>query len=1482
MLDFLEIDDMITKNGTVIFPKFMIEPDTEDLMIRGGDFYAVWDETIGMWSTNEKSVIKQVDAALRERRKAFGEAPVTVRLMRDGDSKSIDKWHNYVKHQMRDHFHPLDERIAFSNTDVKKSDYISKRLPYPLAKGDYNAWNIIISTLYDEENRRKIEWSIGAVGTGASKDIQKFFVFYGSAGSGKSTILNIIAMLFQGYTATLVAKEIGSSNGSFALEFIKSNPLVAIEHDSDLSRIEDNTRLNSLVSHESMEINAKYERKYSARSNAFLYMGTNRPVKITDRKSGLLRRLIDIRPSGKKIPFEDYIRLMDQVKFELGAIMWHCIEVYNKMGPSYYDGYVPIEMMSATNDFFDFMDYSYDDFLREDQVTLTEAWKRYKEYCEFANCYQLPMRTMREEMKNYFNNFEERAILDGVRVRNLYSGFLTSMFESHTGKEKKNNENGKEHSEVHSGSNVSVGNADRKPDDGNGGTEDGSGSGRGMLPGEEERRDWLELTSTESLFDRLYSDWPAQYEKDYGKGGQPEKAWAKCTTTLADLDTSQTHYVKPPADVPIVFVDFDMKGEDGQKDFKRNKEAASTWTPTYAELSKSGGGIHLYYLYPGNLNDLSRVYMPGIEIKVCTGNSAIRRKLTKCNDIPIATLTSGLPLKGERKKKVNWEGFKDEKHLHNHLVKEITKNLEKKVHADTTSSIDMIKKVLDEAYESGIPYDLENVMYGKQTIPNAVLIFAMHSTNQADRCIKTVSQMHFKHEIEEEQEVPVAELPEDPRPIVIDIEVYPPGEDEEKEPGFFLICWKYLGAPPDGIVAMVNPKAHEVEAILRYMMIGYNILGYDAYMLYSASMGSSTRELYQLSYNIINNGYQPPYAKQAKSMVLYDVYEYCKAAGDGKSLKKWEIELGYSHMEMDIPWDKPVPKEMWPEVIEYCKNDVLATELVYNKTKGYRMARDFQVNLVKALHGDDIPVVPADTANTLTKRAIFGMDRHPQSEFNYRDLALPVGSDQYNEYLVKFGSDYKFRVWNADGLPEYRDYIPGEVLPDGWSILPFFPGYKFDRYAKKGFQSFFHDDYGGEGGRTFSLPGMYVNVWDGDIASQYPHSIMAEMLFGPRYTKIFAEIVKARIAVKHHDFETASGLLGGALQAFLSDDTAKDLAQGMKIIINAVYGLTKAGFDNEFRDPRNVDNIVAKRGNLFMLVLKEQIEARGYSVVHIKTDSIKIANATQEIKDFVVEFGREYGYEFETEGEFEKFVLLNDAAYVAYDKKEGWITKAAQFQEPYVKKTLFTKEAIKFDDLCQTFSVHSGSLYLDRNEKLENVDDQLEATQKTFDRLHKKLLKTVSEALPGADIEEQVEYMEQATDPKVKTILDQLNPIADKLEHLKQSQASGHNMIFVGRVGRFCPVVSGSDGGILYRVQDNKNYAVGGTSGYRWLEAEYIQKYGKEDCIDISYYNTLVDKAADAIKEYGDLEWFLNGHVTDEDFINVPTGEDREVVIASS
>lgn len=82
------------------------------------------------------------------------------------------------------------------------------------------------------------------------------------------------------------------------------------------------------------------------------------------------------------------------------------------------------------------------------------------------------------------------------------------------------------------------------------------------------------------------------------------------------------------------------------------------------------------------------------------------------------------------------------------------------------------------------------------------------------------------------------------------------------------------------------------------------------------------------------------------------------------------------------------------------------------------------------------------------------------------------------------------------------------------------------------------------------------------------------------------------------------------------------------------YGLTSAGFENPFRDNRNKDNIVAKRGALFMVNLKHAVQSQGFTVAHIKTDSIKIPDATPEIIKFVTEYGKLYGYNFEHEATY--------------------------------------------------------------------------------------------------------------------------------------------------------------------------------------------------------------------------------------------------------
>ena len=356
MLDFLEIETRKTKNGREVFPSYIVGK-SNDLMIRGSDFYAIYDEETKMWSTDEDDVIRMIDAEIKkyvETNKDRFDEKLKPMYLRKSTSKMIDQFHNYCKNQCRQNYHQLDEVLIFSNTEIKKRSYATKKLPYPLEDGSIDAYEELISTLYSPEEKMKIEWAIGAIVAGESKNIQKFLVFYGAAGTGKSTVLNIIQKLFDGYYSVFDAKALGSGNNVFALEAFRSNPLVAIQHDGDLSHIEDNTRLNSLISHEEMMVNEKFKATYSMKFNAFLLMGTNKPVKITDAKSGLTRRLIDVSPTGNKVDSKRYRTLVKQIDFELGAIAKHCLEVY-KSDPERYDDYIPTNMIGATNDFYNYI-----------------------------------------------------------------------------------------------------------------------------------------------------------------------------------------------------------------------------------------------------------------------------------------------------------------------------------------------------------------------------------------------------------------------------------------------------------------------------------------------------------------------------------------------------------------------------------------------------------------------------------------------------------------------------------------------------------------------------------------------------------------------------------------------------------------------------------------------------------------------------------------------------------------------------------------------------------------------------------------------------------------------------------------------------------------------------------------------------------------------------------------------------------------------
>lgn len=921
-----------------------------DLLIKGGAFYAVFDPETNLWSQNLQRLGELIDKDILEYRDHYEsptDAQVSCQLMQN---TSNGAWNRYISglKNLADNKATLNQRIIFADDTPKREDYATIQLGYSPQPGDISAYEKLMDTLYAPEEREKLEWGIGALVDGKDLErIQKMFVIYGDPGTGKSTVLKIIEYLFPGYIAYFNAEELGKGY-QFSTAAFKNSPLIGIQSDGDLSHMWDNTLLNQIAAHERIVINEKGVKQYSIDLKTMLFMATNKPVKITDAKSGIVRRLIDIYPTGNVLGPDEYFDVLHRIKFELGAIAYHCRERYRQLGVNRYSQYRPTEMIAKTNDIYTFVQDNIDLMDGDDDIRLTDLWRVYKEWAQDSNIERIMKRSdFMYEISSYFE-----SMLRGASRAVTFRGFKRDKFVSRV-------------------------------------VETTSQESHGVIFGD-----------GPSAFDQLAADYPAQLARDDDTGA-PRQRWDQVATTLSDIDTSTLHWVKVPTN--HVVLDFDLRGPDGEKSLGENLKAAEKFPPTYAEVSKSGRGIHLHYIYDGDVTRLKNLYDTHIEIKTFPGNSSLRRKLTRCNDLPIAHISSGLPLKGE-KSVINDKELKDERHLRN-LIQGC---LLKKYCPGTKPSIDFICKLLDEMYDSGKPYDVNDLR-------NPILAFAMNSTHNADYCVQVVGNMHF-----ESKDPPMGSAPVDPSVLTFfDVEVFP---------NLFMIC--FMKSDSDIVKTWINPDRKNVVALMRENLVGFNNRRYDNHILHAwGDLGYDNKALYELSQHIVSGDRMALFG-QAYNISYTDIYDF---AAKKQSLKKWEIELGIDHHELGMPWDKPVPEDKWPLVQSYCEDDVRATKAVFEHLKPDFEAREMLVKMANTLYSHDPHRSTVnDTTNQLTTKIIFGDVKNPQSEFNWENLAdiFPgytfdpyAPKDKKSMYMGEYPGEGGY-VWVA-GMPngdEDQDY----------------------------------------------------------------------------------------------------------------------------------------------------------------------------------------------------------------------------------------------------------------------------------------------------------------------------------------------------------------------------------------------------------------------------------------------------------------------------
>ena len=1355
-MDFFEITRRLVKGIYYCEPEFFVG-ETNDLMIKGGKFYAICDEDTLLWKRSINDVIKIIDKETKKYVAAHKDEDVAHKplYMKLSSSGVVDKWKKYVERQMDDNFSPLDRKVIFSNTKIKREDFATHILPYALEEGSHSAFDEIMQTFYDPDERKKLEWAIGSVVSGDSTWIQKFIVIIGEPGTGKGTFFKILRLLFPGYIATIKAKDI-VDGATFALEPLRNDPLLAIEDDSKLDKISDNTRLNSIVSHEPIVVNEKSKTQYENTFHAMLFLGTNNDVKITDTNSGLTRRLIDVRSSGRRLTFERYTELMEQLKYELGGIAYYCLKVYQH-NKRKYDNYVPIRMMRATNLVYNFLEEYHEDLLKgKDGCRLNDLWNSYNTYCElyrfqYRHNRQEFMNELRPYFKEYYATYEYEP---GHTCKGYFKGFKYSKFNCEEPEEQNDEE-------------------------------------CNSLP------DWLIFDSPVSVFDRLFAEESAQLEiEDEQHRKRPRFKWENCTTKLKDISSSEIHYVNVSSTWKLIFIDLDLKNEKGEKDRELNLEAAKQFPPTYAEYSKSGSGIHLYYFYNGDMSKLSHVFDEDIEVKTTissTGGPApIRRRLCGCNNLDIATISSGLPLKEEDDIMFDENTALQEAQLRKRLLR----CLNKEHHGHTTPEVYYIKDTLEKAYASGVKYDLRN-------LEDKINTFALSSTNQANLCVKLISDLHYCSKDIEDADYEAVTEPETQEALIVD-------SIEEKKPLCFydteffknynVIC--YSDENEDIWHKIRFPKPKDIAGLYsKYRMIAYNGRSYDCHMNYGFIMGNTPIQQYELSKGIIGEGALKHGYMEAYSMDYADPYDI---ASKKQSLKDWEYDLGINHVENNHPWDEPLAEEYWDEVDDYCGNDVMALKAVWKEIHTDIDVRKFLCDL------SGLKMI--NTNRQHITKFIFKGNKHPN--LVYTDLATGVAK-----------------------------YLDGKIAEPTNDFVQAFPGYEYNKYGFKkedykdgvcmNMKSRYMGEDPSEGGFIYSKPGIYYNVWCLDVSGMHPASLIALNKLG-EYTKIYKEIRDARLYIKHRDYESAGKLLDGNLKPYLkSPKDAKKLSKALKLILNSLYGWCAATFNCEFKDPRDLDNIVAKRGALFMITLKNEVIKQGFEVIHCKTDSIKVVNPTPELHQFINEFGEKYGYIFEVEEKFEKIALLNRAVYVAkefddspayLDRKEDnpnasrWTaTGGTAKEQPYVFKKLFSGEEWDVSDLPQRKKVQKGALYLDYNEEFPDITAEL----KELTKLKKK----------PEENEERIKVLESYISKQ-------------------------HDYRFIGRVGQFVPIKPGCGGAELLCNRDGKYVAVSGTTGYRFKEYAYVVANHLEDEIDMSYYDKMCEELKNEISElpYQDMD----------------------------
>ena len=441
------------------------------------------------------------------------------------------------------------------------------------------------------------------------------------------------------------------------------------------------------------------------------------------------------------------------------------------------------------------------------------------------------------------------------------------------------------------------------------------------------------------------------------------------------------------------------------------------------------------------------------------------------------------------------------------------------------------------------------------------------------------------------------------------------------------------------------------------LFIGYNNSNYDNYILKSILLDIDP---YYVSSIIINKDKSGRIYRVAKWSDI-NFYSYDVSFGLGfTSLKENEAYLGISIDECPIDFNQtsPLTYEQWDKVIEYCKRDVDATCLLFEKTQS-----EFETKLYLCNEfGLDKSYL--NKGNQTIIERVLGAER----KFNCTDANDPFDFSQLNLKIKKYKKVIEYFSQPTDMQKGLELDICG--VPHTFGI-------------------------GGIHGAipNFRYVGKLMNI---DVASYYPSMMIVYDWFArsvpKEKKKLYSKMKADRIVLKK---------------------TNKKLSDAYKLVLNTTYGCYKYEYCNLY-DPRMANNICIG-GQVMLVDLLENLEPY-CKVVQSNTDGIIIIPTDEDkVKEVVKDWEERTGMVMEIS--YGVKIVQKDVNNYVFKKEDGSVKAVGGYVRQYkprdLRRTLSVIDKALVEHLINDVSIEE---YIHSNN--DPLDYQIVSkVGKTYDRV---------------------------------------------------------------------------------------------------------------------------------------------------------------------